>query len=134
MRSQRRRRDARLLLSSDQLNPYLQFAFQHFSTNLDMPFDFVRASSAFNQIQSHFNPILCLIKDYRANSPHLDVMDLFMNVAPLVASAILLDIVRRELRGQSSIQFVLCISFYESAQDMKWVMEGPFLTNRLQLT
>jgi hypothetical protein len=142
MRSQRRRRDARLLLSSDQLNPYLQFAFEHFSTNLDMPFDFIRASSAFNQMQSHFNPILCLIKDYRANSPHLDVMDLFINVAPLVASAILLDIVRRELRGQSSIQFFLCISFMcavcsnEFARHIKQVVEWlgqerPFPTNRL---
>jgi hypothetical protein len=113
MRSQRRRRDARLLLSSDQLNPYLQFAFEHFSKNLELPFDFVKASSAFNQIQSHFNPILCLIKDYRASSPHLDVMDLFINVAPLVASAILLDIVRRELRGRSSFLLFTLHWFYD---------------------
>jgi len=106
-RSEKRRRNSRHLLSSDQLNPYLQFAFEHFSRTLDVPFDFVRASSAFNEIQPHFNPILCLIKDYRAALPNSDVLDLFINVSPLVASSIMLDVVRRELKGISTVPFTL---------------------------
>ena len=99
MMSKKRRHNARLLLSSDQFNPYLQFAFEHFSSTLDLPFDFVKASSAFNQLQPHFNPILCLLKDYRATWPSVDIKDLFETVSPLVASSIMLDAVRRELRG-----------------------------------
>jgi hypothetical protein len=99
LRSEKRRRNARLLLSSDQFNPYLQFAFEHFSRTLDAPFDFVRVSSALNQIQPQVNPVLCLIKDYRATWPKCDILDLFIQVAPLVASAIMLDVVRRQLKG-----------------------------------
>ena len=99
LRSAKRRRSARLLLSSDQFNPYLKFAFDHFSRTLDVPFDFVRASSAINQLQPQFNPILCLIKDYRAAWPNNDVFHLFNNVSPLVASSIMLDVARRQLKG-----------------------------------
>lgn len=98
--SAKRRHRARLLLSSDQFNPYLQFAFEHFSKTLDEPFDFVRASSAFNQLQRPFNPVLCLIKDYQNNWPDVNVSDLFADVAPLVASATMLDFVRRQLKGK----------------------------------
>jgi hypothetical protein len=110
-RSEKRRRNSRLLLSSDQFNPYLQFAFEHFSRTLEVPFDFVRASSAFNQNQPQFNPILCLIKDYRIVRPNSDVLDLFINVAPLLASAIMLDVMRRQLKGSYIILFYLWPSF-----------------------
>ncbi|TVY37236.1 hypothetical protein LOCC1_G007153, partial [Lachnellula occidentalis] len=38
------KRSLRMLLDADELQPYLKFAFDHFSTNLDRPFDFVQAS------------------------------------------------------------------------------------------
>ena len=98
-RSQSRRQSARLLLSSDQFNPYLQFAFEHFSKTLDVPFDFVRASSTFNETQTEVNHVLCLIKDYRAHFPKCESLGIFIDVAPLVASSVMLDVVRKELRG-----------------------------------
>ena len=101
-RSQSRRQSARLLLSSDQFNPYLQFAFEHFSKTLDVPFDFVRASSTFNETQTEVNHVLCLIKDYRAHFPKCESLDIFINVAPLVASSVMIDVVRSQLRGTLS--------------------------------
>src|ERR1700753_3562654 len=44
----------RMLLNSDDLQPYLQYAFDHFSRDLDRPFDFVQASFANNPIPPSF--------------------------------------------------------------------------------
>lgn len=100
--SRRRRHNVRLLLNSDKFNPYLQFAFSQFSESLDAPFDFVRVSALFNQLQPQFDPVLSLIKGYRARWPESDVMEIFVQVHALVASAILLDVARKDLQGLSS--------------------------------
>src|SRR5271170_2970884 len=68
-RSQARRQNAHLLLSSDQFNLYLQFAFEHFSMTLNTPFDFVTASDSIHGQPSHINPILCLVKAYMIANP-----------------------------------------------------------------
>jgi len=103
--SEVQRRNARLLLSSDQFHPYLQFAFDHFSKTLEDPFDFVKASSAFNQGHQNINPIFSLIKDYRLAKPDIDIMTLFKDVAPLVASAIMVDVTRKQVKGNSQAVF-----------------------------
>jgi hypothetical protein len=107
-RSQARRLNARLLLSSDQFNPYLQFAFKHFSTTLDTPFDFVRAS-AVDEKQSQFNPVLSLIKAYMAVRSGSSILEMFIAISPLVASAIMLDVARKQLPGQSILFLVFLV-------------------------
>ena len=99
-RSQSRRLNARLLLNSEQLNPYLQFAFEHFSRTLETPFDFVRTSSAFEEFNSNSSPVLCLVKAYTATfQAGSGCLDIFVSISPLVGSAIMLDMARRELPG-----------------------------------
>lgn len=48
------KRDLRMLLDGEELQTYLQFAFDHFSNNLDQAFDFVQASFIYNPIPSDF--------------------------------------------------------------------------------
>lgn len=99
-RSQSRRLNARLLLNSDQLNPYLQFAFEHFSKTLDTPFDFVKTSSVFEEFHSNSSPVLCLVKAYTATSQtNSGSLEVFLSIAPLIGSAIMLDMARRQLPG-----------------------------------
>lgn len=99
--SERQRRNARLLLSSDQFYPYLQFAFDHFSKTLDDPFDFVTASSVSDLGQRNVNPIFSLIKDYRQAWPDITITTLFTNVTPLIASTIMIDVTRKRIQGTS---------------------------------
>lgn len=99
--SERQRRNARLLLSSDQFYPYLQFAFDHFSKTLEDPFDFVVASSAFDQGQGNINPISSLIKNFQRTWPDTTITTLFKHVTPLVASSIMIDATRKRIQGKS---------------------------------
>ena len=100
-RSRLRRQNAKLLLSADQVDLYMQLAFNHFSTTLEEPFDFNHASSTItggNTAQD--NPVLALIIDYLSIYPQSEASDIFLKVAPLVASSILLEILRQGLPGQ----------------------------------
>lgn len=99
-RSKVRRQNAKLLLSAEQVDLYLQHAFSHFSKTLDHPFDFNHASSTImSGMISKNNPVLTLIKDYYSRFPQTEASNLFIAVAPLVASSMLLDIVRQGLIG-----------------------------------
>ncbi|KAK5119234.1 hypothetical protein LTR85_007848 [Meristemomyces frigidus] len=45
---------ARMLCNSDDLNVYLQAAFDHFTTNLDVPFNFIDVSLRYNPLPENF--------------------------------------------------------------------------------
>ncbi|KIV90882.1 hypothetical protein PV10_05486 [Exophiala mesophila] len=128
-RSQSRRLNARLLLNSEQLNPYLQFAFEHFSRTLETPFDFVRTSSAFEEFNSNSSPVLCLVKAYTAAfQAGSGCLDIFVSISPLVGSAIILDMARRELPGSPNANFPRYVQQLKQAmrsfRDEEWPCEA----------
>lgn len=90
------KRQARLLLTADTLNIYLQSAFDHFCLRLDRPFNFIDASLKVNPIPLDFGGhILQLAKavhvafDSNADGPFI-----FERLSSMVASCVLLDVVR----------------------------------------
>jgi hypothetical protein len=101
----------RMLLDADELQPYLQFAFDHFAYDLDTPFDFVQASFVNSPIPSDFGGNILKLA--------INMMEVWENVAggPLlftelsyiVASCIMLDSARHGIKGKySKILLLLC--------------------------
>ncbi|KAL3429839.1 hypothetical protein BDV09DRAFT_202723 [Aspergillus tetrazonus] len=88
----------RMLLNSDELQPYLQYAFDHFSRDLEMPFDFVQASFANSPIPSDFggNTLKLAINILDGWSDCLDGLAIFRELSYIIASATMLDSARRK--------------------------------------
>lgn len=95
------KRKYRMLLDADELQPYLQYAFDHFSTNLEMPFDFVKASFLNNDIPRDFggNILKLAIKVMNVWENRLNAEAIFKELSPLVASCIMLDSARHKTKG-----------------------------------
>lgn len=91
----------RMLLNADELQPYLQYAFDHFSRNLEHPFDFVQASLANNPMPSNFGGnILKLAIDIMDHwRDTLDGPSIFKELSFMVASCIMLDSARHRTLG-----------------------------------
>lgn len=106
--SQDGKRKIRMLLDADELQPYLQYAFDHFSTDLDMPFDFVKASFKNKDILRGFggNILKVAVKIMNVWENKLDAAGIFRELSPLVASCIMLDSARHKTKGQTDS--VLC--------------------------
>lgn len=98
------KRRVRMLSSSDDLQLYLQFAFDHFSKSLNVPFDFVKTALQINPIPSDFGgnivKLAVAIKNHRQNQT---VFKIFEHLSLMVASCIWLDIHRCRRLGQYSI-------------------------------
>ena len=93
-----------MLSTTDELNKYLQAAFDHFSTHLDKPFNFVEASLRANPIPFDFGGnILTLVRAMHDFYPEKPGPWLFKSISPLVVSCIMLDRVRRKLMGQYTL-------------------------------
>lgn len=90
-----------MLSNSEDLQLYLQLAFDHFSQNLDDPFSFVKVALRINPIPSNFGGnilrLAVAIKDYR---PLWKVAEIFEHLSLMVASCIMLDINRHRRLGQ----------------------------------
>jgi hypothetical protein len=96
-----RKGSLRMLLDADELQPYLQFAFDHFACDLDTPFDFVQASFVNSPIPSDFGGNVLKLA--------INMMDVWENVASgsilftelsyMVASCIMLDSARHGIKG-----------------------------------
>lgn len=101
MESRVSKRKVRMLLDSDELQPYLQYAFDHFSNNLETPFDFVKASFLNNPIPRDFggNILKMAINIMHVWENELDGASIFRELSPLVASCIMLDSARHKTKG-----------------------------------
>ena len=98
--AQETRRSLRMLLDADELQPYLQVAFDHFACNLDTAFDFVQASFANSPIPSDFGGnILKLAISFMEAFPDVDGPAIFKELSTMVASCIMLDSARHRIRG-----------------------------------
>lgn len=109
MESQESKRRVRMLLDSDELQPYLQYAFDHFSNHLETPFDFVKASFLNNPIPRDFsgNILKMALNVMNVWKNKLDGFDIFKELSPLVASCIMLDSARHKTKGQAGVPQVL---------------------------
>ena len=100
--SRDRKEKKRMLLDAEELQSYLQYAFDHFAKTLDFPFDFVRASLFRNPIPSNFGgnilKMAILLQDIA--KPPMQAHAIFHQLSMLVASCIMLDSVRHEIKGQ----------------------------------
>jgi len=99
--SRKSKRKKRMLLGADELQPYLQDAFDHFSSNLDVPFDFVKASFLHNPIPADFggNILKLAINLMNVWENRLDATSIFKELSPMVASCIMLDSARHKTKG-----------------------------------
>jgi hypothetical protein len=92
------KRRSRMLSNSENLNVYLQCAFDHFSQDLHTPFDFMDISFKINPIPLDFGGnILKLAVAMKAQFG--DPTKIFKELSHMVASCILLDCVRQDLKG-----------------------------------
>ena len=92
----------RMLSNGDDLQNYLQSAFDHFSRNLDTPFNFVEVALKNNPILLDFRgnvlKLAIAIKDHpykRLSGPKI-----LEELSYMVASCVMLDIVRHRLMGR----------------------------------
>lgn len=90
-----------MLLNSHELQSYLQDAFEHFSKTTDAPFDFVQASFANRSTPTTFGGnILELIVAMMKREPKQDVRGFFDKLSYFLASCIMLDAVRSNIKGK----------------------------------
>lgn len=98
----RRKGALRMLLNADELQPYLQYAFDHFACDLDSPFDFVQASFVNSPIPSDFggNILKLAINMMEVWKNELPGAALFRELSYIVASCIMLDSARHGIKGK----------------------------------
>ncbi|KAI9741990.1 MAG: hypothetical protein M1834_000379 [Cirrosporium novae-zelandiae] len=94
------KKSLRMLLDGNKLQPYLQYAFDHFTSDLDTPFDFVQASFANNPIPLDFggNILKLALSVHRCN-PATNVADIFVLLSGMIGSCIMLDAAKHRPRG-----------------------------------
>ena len=90
-----------MLLDDQELEPYLQFAFDHFAETLDTPFDFVQASFFNSPIPHDFGGnILKLLINMMDVRPEATAHQLLKDLGRMVASCIMIDSTRNKLIGK----------------------------------
>lgn len=96
------RRRMRMLLDADELQNYLQYAFDHFAGDLDMPFDFVKACLLHYPIPRDFggNILKLAINVMDVWTDKLDGEGIFDELSPMIASCIMLDATRHRTPGK----------------------------------
>ncbi|KAI1170029.1 hypothetical protein F4777DRAFT_592252 [Nemania sp. FL0916] len=102
-----KKKHARMLANTEKLQFYLQAAFDHFTRDLNTPFDFVKEMLRHSPISRNFEGnilgLAVLIKD---NALHPAIRDdaeqIFRAIGPMIASCVMLDAVRQKLPGAIS--------------------------------
>jgi hypothetical protein len=115
-----RKSGLRMLLDAEELQSYLQDAFDLYSQSLDIPFDFVQASFLHNPIPFNFGGnilklAIAMMKEEK--KPHARAI--FSKLGNLVASCIMLDAVRHNIPGFYSPKSNLEPSFLTQHRDCK---------------
>ncbi|THW57327.1 hypothetical protein D6D20_08067 [Aureobasidium pullulans] len=93
--------DLRMLLNAEDMQPYLQYAFDHFSKSIESPFDFVQASFAHSPIPDDFggNILKLAVQLMEAWKDRAGPRPIFEELAVVVASCIMLDATRHGILG-----------------------------------
>jgi len=125
-----------MLLTSEELQPYLQKAFDHFSRDLDTPFDFVTASLVNNPIPSNFggNILKLAVQIQKQGGDGVDGASIFKELSFMVASCIMLDSVRNRNLGPPdrilAAYLKSCNDALETFCDRHWPCE--YIHSRIQ--
>lgn len=96
-----------MLLDVEDLHAYLQEAFNHYTSTLDSPFDFVQASFRNSPIPPDFGGnILKLALNVmnilqERNNTLMDARVIFSELSYMIASCIMLDNARHKTKGES---------------------------------
>ncbi|KAK4221040.1 acyl transferase/acyl hydrolase/lysophospholipase, partial [Podospora fimiseda] len=99
------KKEARMLATAEQLQVYLQAAYDHFSKDLSTPFDFIKEALRHNPIPRDLGGnILNLALSIKENSSDAkiqlgDTAKVFSEITFMIASCIILDSVRQNLLG-----------------------------------
>ena len=98
VQSHKQKRKARLRLNADDFNVYLQAAFDHFTYNLDKPFNFIEVALRNNPLPENLGDhilqlALAIQAHYRSQST-VSGQWIFNVVGQIIASCILLDSVQ----------------------------------------
>ncbi|KAI0907470.1 hypothetical protein F4823DRAFT_626310 [Ustulina deusta] len=97
----------RMLANTEKLHFYLMAAFDHFTRDLNTPFDFVKEMLRHSPVSRNFEgnilSLSLLIKE-SATHPELsnNAEQIFRLIGPMIASCIMLDAVRQKLPGTIS--------------------------------
>ncbi|KAF2814425.1 uncharacterized protein BDZ99DRAFT_555088 [Mytilinidion resinicola] len=98
---------ARMISNSDELNVYLQLAYDHFAKRLDTPFNFFEVSLKNNPIPLDFGGhILQLAVSIQLYRPEREINEnhlIFEDMSSVVASSVSLDCVRFHRKGMPTI-------------------------------
>ncbi|KAI0966660.1 hypothetical protein F4678DRAFT_475768 [Xylaria arbuscula] len=97
----------RMQANTEKLHFYLMAAFDHFTRDLNTPFDFVKEMLRHSPVSRNFEGSilnLALIIKESASHPTLsnDAEQMFRTIAPMISSCIMLDAVRQKLPGTIS--------------------------------
>lgn len=103
--SSRTKLKSRMLSNSEELNMYLQCAFDHFSQDLDTPFNFMDVAFRINPIPSDFGGNILKLAVAIKDSKYSDPRNIFRELSFMVASCILLDCSRHNLKGKHILQY-----------------------------
>ncbi|KAH8665171.1 hypothetical protein BGZ60DRAFT_379045 [Tricladium varicosporioides] len=123
------KKQARMLANGEKLQIYLQSAFDHFSQDLDTPFDFVKEAIKINPLPRDFCgniiKLAIAIKDYSHFKERADIPRIFQELSHMVGSCIVLDSIRQGLPGTPVTLFknyyrAPCIEALESFSKSYW--------------
>jgi len=91
----------RMLLDAEELQSYLQCAFDHFASTLNSPFDFVQASFSNSPIPLDFggNILKLAINVMEVWQNRVDARTIFEELSYMVASCIMFDSARNKNKG-----------------------------------
>jgi hypothetical protein len=99
-KSRERKQSLRMLLDAEELQSYLQCAFDHFARTLDVAFDFVQASFFNSPIPLNFGGnILKLAINMMEMKENTTAASIFGKLSNMVASCIMQDSVRHDIKG-----------------------------------
>ena len=110
------KKQARMLANGEKLQIYLQSAFDHFSQNLETPFDFVKEAIKINPLPRDFCgnivKLALAIKYYSNFRDRADVPRIFQELSHMVGSCIVLDSIRQGLPGKLPLPTCLLLLTY----------------------
>lgn len=111
--------EKRLKLNAESLQPYLRRAFDHFCRDLKDPFNFIKASFADTDVPSDFcgNTLKLAVDIMTHWSNRIDGALLFKELSFLVASCVMLDVVRNGKLGQVDAIFREYIDHFDETLD-----------------
>lgn len=101
---------ARQFCTTEELERYLQAAFDHFAAKPEQPFNFIEVALKANPIPQSFAEHIFVLAKASSNKPVFEsaseALDALMRLSPIIASCIILDCVRY---GRPGTQFLTCV-------------------------